>query len=194
MNIDNIQVYLASQSPRRKELLSQMGVNYKILLVDIDEKVMPDENGYDYVNRLALEKAQAGCEQVKKEFVPVLGSDTCIVFKGEIIGKPQDELHATKILQTLSGNVHQVISAVAICNASRCNSKVQASKVFFKTLNADEIKTYVKTGEPLDKAGAYAIQGLAAKFIRHIEGSYSGVMGLPLYETAELLNEFKICI
>ena len=191
MNAGNIQVYLASKSPRRKELLAQIGVRFEMLMVDVDESLYPGENSFDYVNRLAIEKAQAGAQLVKLGNVPVLGSDTCIVFNEEIIGKPRDESNALEILQILSGKTHKVITAVALCDTERCLSKVQMSKVSFRALSSDEIKVYVKTGEPLDKAGAYAIQGMAARFITHIEGSYSGIMGLPLYETAELLNEFS---
>lgn len=186
------EIYLASRSPRRKELLAQLKIKFQILDIEVDEAIIASETAMEYVQRLAIEKAMTGHQIATRKNIPVLGSDTCIAFQGEIIGKPNTAAEAVNILSKLSGKEHTVMTAVALANESGYLFRVQTSKVAFKDLSDAEIKAYINTGEPLDKAGAYAIQGLGAVFIRHIEGSYSGIMGLPLFETAELLNEFGI--
>lgn len=188
------QIYLASKSPRRQALLNQMGLLFEVQEIDVNESVNDGESGYEYVDRIATAKSRAGHLLVKNKRIPVLGADTCIVFNEEIIGKPRDKKDAIDILKKLSGNQHRVLTAIALSNESKCLSKVQASKVFFKDLSDEEINAYVESDEPRGKAGAYAIQGLGAKFINNIEGSYSGIMGLPIFETAELLNEFNLSV
>ena len=191
-----INLYLASQSPRRSELLSQIGVSFAVLAVDVDETVKENENPEDYVLRLAKEKAKSGWFSAKHKYEKVvLGSDTAVVFYGKILGKPENREHAIKMLTLLSGKTHQVMSAVALAikgensTEPELRSVISVSEVTFKTLSSDEIEQYWQTGECSDKAGAYAIQGMAAAFVTHLSGSYSGVMGLPLYETAEILHQ-----
>ena len=185
-------VYLASLSPRRQELLQQIGVHYEVLPVDVDETPAAGESAEDYAQRLALAKAGAGWSTlVEKKRLPVLGADTVVVANGTIMGKPRDRQQAIAMLQALSGSTHEVLTAVALvaeCSLVRLN----ISRVTFRTLSLSECEAYWETGEPADKAGAYAIQGLGAVFIGRLEGSYSGVMGLPLFETAELLQESGI--
>ena len=191
-------LYLASQSPRRRELLTQIGVSFDVLAVDVDESVKNDETPEEYVIRLAKEKAVAGWYTENQTEKAVLGSDTAVVIDGEILGKPKNSEDARRMLQLLSGKTHQVMTAVALASKSQSasnlelNSVLSVSDVSFKTLSPNEIASYVNSGECDDKAGAYAIQGLAAAFITHLSGSYSGVMGLPLYETVELLNNAGI--
>ncbi len=180
------QLVLASTSPRRRELLAQLGVTFEVLAVAVDERPLPAEPAADHVCRLALAKARAGAAQVGSQAC-VLGADTVVVLDGEILGKPADRDDAAAMLRRLSGRTHAVLSAVARVQAGAHLVRLSESQVTFRTLSAAEIVAYCDTGEPLDKAGAYAIQGRAAAFIRHLEGSYSGVMGLPLFETAELL-------
>ena len=187
----NPDIVLASASPRRGELLEQIGVNYKVYAVDINESVLEGEIATDYVLRLALEKAQKGYRETQAEFV-TLGSDTCIELNGEILGKPADASHATEILRKLSNTAHTVHTAVAVVHAQGENAVISTSKVYFARLEQIDIDAYIATGEPLDKAGAYAIQGIAAQFITKLEGSYSSVMGLPLYETSMLLKQCGI--
>lgn len=186
------QLYLASQSPRRRELLARIGVVFEVLAVDVDETVCAGEDATDYVRRVALEKAQAGWQGLAEERRrPVLGADTAVVCGPDILGKPRDRADALDMLQRLSARTHTVLSAVALVDAGAA-VRVQSSRVTFRTLHPGECAAYWETGEPLDKAGAYAIQGRAAVFISRIEGSYSGVMGLPLFETAALLQEAGI--
>ena len=186
------QLYLASQSPRRRELLAQIGVVFEVLAANVDETVYAGEDATAYVRRVALEKAQVGWQKLAQQRRrPVLGADTAVVCGTDILGKPRDRADALDMLQRLSGRTHTVLSAVALAGAGAA-VRVQSSRVTFRTLHADECAAYWETGEPLDKAGAYAIQGRAAVFIRRIEGSYSGVMGLPLFETATLLQEAGI--
>jgi len=193
-------LYLASQSPRRSELLTQIGISFSLLSVDIDEVPKHNENAEDYVIRLAKEKAAAGWNAVKQEIKPVLGSDTAVVINGEILGKPENKDDAKRMLNLLSGKTHQVMTAVALAMSSEnpqqpeLNCVISVSDVTFKLLSDSEIERYVATDESDDKAGSYAIQGLAAAFITHLSGSYSGVMGLPLYETVELLNKKGISV
>ncbi len=182
-------LFLASQSPRRRELLTQIGLSFDVLDVHVDETPAPGEAAIDYVHRVAREKAGAGLMQVAA--VPnalVLGADTEVVIDGMIFGKPADATDATRMLRLLSGRTHQVMSAVAIVSAAREVEALCISEVTFALLDARTIADYVATGEAFGKAGAYAIQGRAAEFITHLSGSYSGVMGLPLHETAQLLN------
>jgi septum formation protein len=187
MPIDNFHIYLASGSPRRAELLEQIGVHYRQMNVEVDERVNPGETPQEYVERLALAKAQVGRAGLSSgDSHPVLGADTAVVVDGEIFGKPLDREHALKMLARLSGRCHEVYSAVALVghlSDVRCN----ISKVCFRSLTAAEILAYWESGEPVDKAGGYAIQGLGAIFVERLEGSYSGVMGLPVFETRSLL-------
>ncbi len=185
-----IQLYLASTSPRRRELLQQLGLVFDTLAVDVNETIMDNESANDFVVRMALQKATAGWQHIRREQpLPVLGSDTVVVVDDEIFGKPRDRAHAQDMLTRLSGRCHQVLTAVALKSVATEDVRVNSSQVCFRSLSMQEINAYWQTGEPQDKAGAYAIQGLAAQFIRHLQGSYSAVMGLPLYETAELLSE-----
>ena len=186
-------IILASGSPRRQELLQQLGVSFRQQVADIDEIRGHNESAQDYVARLALEKARAVRDQSGNDELPVLGADTTVVLEGKVLGKPRDRAHAREMLQLLSGRRHEVLSAVALVGASE-EVCVNQSSVWFRTLSAEEIDDYWRTGEPRDKAGAYAIQGLGAIFIKRLEGSYSGVMGLPLYETAQLLQKSGIQI
>lgn len=187
------QIYLASASPRRRELLRQIGVTYRLLRVEVDEIPLQGERPHDYVARLALAKARTGCETLgRRRSCPVLGADTAVVVEGAILGKPRDREEGLAMLASLSGRVHQVLSAVALATPARNAVKVRESRVRFRKLEPVECTAYWDTGEPLDKAGSYGIQGGAAAFISELHGSYSGVMGLPLYETAELLREFGI--
>jgi septum formation protein len=186
------QLYLASQSPRRRELLAQIGVAFEVLTVDVDETARAGEAAAAYVRRVALDKAHAGWQGLPGAHRrPVLGADTAVVCGPEILGKPRSRAQALDMLQRLSGRTHTVLSAVALVDG-RAEVRVQSSLVTFRTLRPDECAAYWETGEPVDKAGAYAIQGRAAIFISRIEGSYSGVMGLPLYETAALLQDAGI--
>lgn len=180
------QLVLASTSPRRRELLAQLGVRFEVLAVTIDEGPLPGELAADHVCRLALAKARAGAAHSGPESC-VLGADTVVVLDGEIFGKPTDRDDAAATLRRLSGRTHAVLSAVARVQGGTHIVRLSESQVTFRTLSSAEIAAYCDTAEPLDKAGAYAIQGRAAAFIRYLEGSYSGVMGLPLFETADLL-------
>ena len=183
-------VYLASQSPRRRELLAQIGLHFAVLAVEVDETPRPGEAAQDLVQRLAIEKAQAGLTLLETGNPgPVLGADTEVVVDGEVLGKPRDEEDAAAMLARLSGRSHEVLSAVALATPERVAVRLSVSTVWFRATTPAERAAYCATGEPLDKAGAYAIQGLAAVFVRRLEGSYSGVMGLPLYETEALLRE-----
>jgi len=182
-------LFLASQSPRRRELLEQMGINYQVVSIDIDEQQHLGELPAAYVTRVASEKAWAGWHaQSAVMKSPVLAADTAVVIGTHIMGKPVDEPHAFEMLRRLSGRTHEVYSAVALVDGET-NVRISCSEVTFRLISDDEIRTYWQSGEPLDKAGGYAIQGLAALFIENLNGSYSGVMGLPLFETAELLYD-----
>ena len=182
-------LYLASLSPRRQELLRQIGVAFEILSVDVDETPAAGEGAADYAQRLALAKAEAGWSSLAdRKRLPVLGADTVVVAGGTLMGKPRDREQAIGMLQSLSGSTHEVLTAAALVAEYR-RVRLNVSRVTFRTLSLSECEAYWETGEPADKAGAYAIQGLGAVFISRLEGSYSGVMGLPLFETAELLRE-----
>jgi septum formation protein len=191
-------VYLASKSPRRQELLRQIGVDFTPLLMreaagrprDIVEIPRADEPPLEYVKRVARAKASVGWDVMGRRGLapkPMLGADTEVVQDGTVLGKPSDAAGAVEMLRRLSGQTHQVSTAMAVRWDKEINIIVSSSRVSFRALTDDEIERYVATGEPFDKAGAYAIQGRGAAFVSHLEGSYSGVMGLPLFETAELL-------
>lgn len=182
-------LYLASQSPRRRELLAQIGVAFTVVDVDVPEVRDPAETPRAYVERVAQAKADAGWRQVRERepAAVVLGADTEVVLAGRVFGKPRDAADAVAMLRALSGRSHTVISVVCCVCATGARSVVSESRVTFDALDAAAIAAYVATGEPFGKAGAYAIQGRAAAFISRLEGSYSGVMGLPLHETARLL-------
>ncbi|WP_434456848.1 septum formation inhibitor Maf [Stutzerimonas urumqiensis] len=184
-------LYLASASPRRAELLQQIGVPFDIRICPIDETLLPGEQPAAYVERLARAKAKAVLETLT---VPacVLGSDTAVVLKGRVLGKPADRDDAIAMLEALSGREHQVFTGVAVLDRTNCQVEVVDTRVRFRRLRRDEIEAYWATGEPCDKAGAYGIQGLGAVFVERIEGSYSGVVGLPLCETARLLEQFGL--
>lgn len=182
---------LASASPRRRELLAQVGVACAVHPVDVDERVLPGEAPEAYVRRLALEKARA-CQAVAGTDAVFLGADTAVVLDGEILGKPRDFDAARRMLGRLSGREHLVLTAVALVTATREAARTSTSRVAFGDISAAAIAAYWQTGEPADKAGAYGIQGRAAAFVRHVAGSYSGVVGLPLFETVELLRAFGV--
>lgn len=186
-----MKLYLASQSPRRRELLDQIGVQYECLDVDINEDWDGKEPARDYVARLAIEKAQAGLSQLRSNSLEnnavVLGADTSVVLDDHILGKASTEVEAMEMLLQLSGRCHHVYTGVALVGEDQIVS-VNLNRVFFRSLTEKECDQYCETGEPLGKAGGYAVQGLGAMFIERIEGSYSGVMGLPLFETANLIR------
>ncbi len=184
--------FLASRSPRRRQLLEQIGVRFDVLDIDIPEVRAADEPALDYVSRVAREKAGAGLLQVAG--VPgavVIGADTEVELDGEVLGKPLDAEDAKRMLDKLGGRTHRVISVVWCVSAGCEEHAVSVSEVTFAAFEPGQIDTYVATGEPCGKAGAYAIQGHAAAFVRHLSGSYSGVMGLPLHETSQLLRRFR---
>ena len=187
---EDYQLVLASASPRRLELLLQLGLRSRVYPVHIDETAAINEEPLDFVKRMAMEKAHACRNAMIQQSVelPVLGSDTIVEIDGEILGKPESIDQAEIMLSKLSGKSHKVHTAVAVvCGDNEC-SEISSSDVVFSKLEAGDIRLYVETGEPLDKAGAYAIQGIAGQFVKTLHGSYSGVMGLPLYETAKLLK------
>ena len=188
-------IFLASQSPRRAELLRQIGVEFIQQAVDIDETPTVDEAASDYVQRLAVEKAEAGwhwqlANNSKAPRVAV-GSDTSVVLAGDILGKPADREQGLAMLKRLSGQTHQVMTAVALQYQQHRLSALSVTQVTFRKLCDAELEAYWQTGEPVDKAGAYAIQGRAAVFVERIAGSYSGVVGLPLRETHQLLTDME---
>ena len=192
-------IYLASRSPRRRELLSQIGVRFHLLLfrarpgedADVDETPGESEAPAAYVERLARAKAEAGWRRLVQRNLPqapVLAADTTVALGARILGKPANRDDAAAMLASLSGEEHEVLTAISLKHGEWMESALSRSRVRFKKLTADEIRLYVATGECDDKAGAYAIQGRAARFVTELHGSYSGVMGLPLYETAQLLE------
>jgi septum formation protein len=198
-------VYLASQSPRRRQLLEQLGIRYELLLADEHEDaealevVLPNEAPRAYVQRVTLLKLEAALNRMKRRglpFAPVLCSDTTVALGKTILGKPDDAKHAAHILGALSGQTHRVLTSVAMGTLSKAGKPLKTqqalsvSNVRFAQLTRTQIQTYVASGEPMGKAGAYAVQGRAAAYIEHISGSYSGIMGLPMFETAQLLREF----
>ena len=185
-----ITLYLASGSPRRRELLTQLGLQFERLITDVEEQRQPDEAAEAYVRRLASDKARAGVA-VAPQDLPVLGADTIVVLNNEVLEKPRDAEHAAEILSKLSGQTHQVMTAVAIADAQRKLDCLVTTDVTFRNITAEEISHYIASGEPMDKAGAYGIQGLGGNFVRRINGSYHAVVGLPLVETNELLSHFQ---
>jgi septum formation protein len=196
-------IYLASKSPRRQELLRQLGIEFTELLLreavgrrrDIVEAPRKGESPIEYIKRVARTKAAVGWHQMGRRGLapkPVLAADTEVVLDGTVLGKPKDAMGAVDMLRRLSGQTHEVSTAVAIRWNTKILIAVSLSRVTFRALIDDEIERYVATGEPFDKAGAYAIQGRAAAFVSHLEGSYSGVMGLPLFETAEILAKIGL--
>ncbi len=194
-------IYLASRSPRRRELLKQMGVHFEMLLLrndrrrnlHVDETPHEGEDPAAYVQRICCDKARAGWDTVVFRNLPqcpVLAADTTVALDGKIIGKPDNNKHAAEILRKLSGTKHQVLTAVAIAYRGRLEMRLSTTTITFDKLSAERINRYLLTNEAHDKAGAYGIQGHAGAFVKHIDGSYTGVMGLPLYETVELLKLF----
>jgi len=182
-------LYLASRSPRRRQLLEQAGVEFLPLDVEVPEQPAPGEQPQDYVARVARDKARAGYARVERGQDAVLGADTEVVLDGEVFGKPADAAAASAMLRRLSGRTHRVISCVCLVDARGEHAATCVSEVRFAPLDEPVIDAYVASGEPFGKAGGYAIQGRAAVFVAHLSGSYSGVMGLPLHETAGLLRE-----
>lgn len=184
-------LYLASKSPRRRELLARLGIAFEVLDVDIAEQRQPGEQPEQYVRRVAREKAGAGLLQViGTRHATVLGADTEVILDDEVFGKPRDADDAASMLRRLAGRTHRVVSAVSLVSSAREAQAVSVSEVTFAAINDAQIAAYVGGGECFGKAGAYAIQGGAERFVRHLSGSYSGVMGLPLHETAGLLRQF----
>jgi len=185
-------IYLASQSPRRAALLDQIAVTWRAVYQDVDEELEEGESAEVFVIRMALEKARVGHAQLDQGVCNVLGADTCVVRDGEVMGKPTDEADAVAMLERLSGRSHRVLTGVALVDGEREATRLSLSTVTFREIDPEEARGYWATGEPRDKAGAYAIQGRGAVFAAQLEGSYSGVMGLPLYETADLFQEFEL--
>ncbi|QHA87679.1 Maf family protein [Serratia rhizosphaerae] len=184
-----ISLYLASGSPRRRELLTLLGVPFDIILTHTEEQRQPGESAETYVRRLAQDKARAGVA-LAAEDRPVLGADTIVVLNGRVLEKPRDAAHAAEMLNLLSGKQHQVITAVAIADRQDIMCQQVVTDVTFRTLSQQDIADYIATGEPMDKAGAYGIQGKGGCFVRTLTGSYHAVVGLPLVETHELLSNF----
>lgn len=204
MNPDS-RIYLASRSPRRRDLLTQIGVRFDLLLfraapradAEVDETPLPQERAEDYVVRMANSKAVFAAQlMATRQLVPrlVLSADTTLELDGEIIGKPADDADAQRILSRLSGRRHRVLTAIAVTDHVRLVHRLSISEVSFRAIDADEIRRYVMSGEANDKAGAYGIQGRAAAFIEEIHGSHSGIVGLPLCDTALLLKQFGIVV
>ncbi|MFT5879205.1 MAG: septum formation protein [Moritella sp.] len=195
-------IYLASQSPRRRELLAQIGVDFTVCSVNVIEQHQSGESASDYVTRLACDKAQAGVIALNngafsdagsiklKAGSIVLGADTIVVYAGQVLEKPTDEADAIRMLNLLSGNEHRVMTAVALADRERCLVEVVTTQVTFRHILPDEMRDYWYSGEPVDKAGSYAIQGLGGKFVANINGSYSAVVGLPLMQTEQLIKAF----
>ncbi len=182
-------LYLASGSPRRRELLTLLDVPFEVLKTEVEEQHKPEESAQQYVQRLAQDKARAGVS-VALQDLPVLGADTIVVLNGQVLEKPRDKAHAQQILSALSGQQHQVITAVSLADRKNMLSAMVVTDVTFRVLSQLEISDYIATGEPMDKAGAYGIQGKGGCFVRSITGSYHAVVGLPLVETHELLSHF----
>ena len=192
-------IYLASQSPRRRQLLEQLGVRHELLLPDADEDtealelVLPNEAPAAYVKRVTQLKLDAALRRLKRRGLPaapILCSDTTVALGRKIYGKPTDPADATRMLTELSSKTHRVLTAVAVATARKREQALRESRVTFAALTPEQIQAYVDSGEPMGKAGAYAVQGRAAAFISHLSGSYSGIMGLPMFETAQLLRLF----
>ena len=211
--MNSLPIYLASNSPRRRELLAQIGVKFDVLSVDVPENCLLNENPSDYVRRLSVDKAKAGLAQIELNLSEkdkkalsswqstkkhatiglVIGADTAVVSDGKILGKPGSAEEAIAMIKQLSAKTHEVYTGVTICNSSTLTA-LSRTLVTFRDISEQEIVDYISTNEGTDKAGSYAIQGKAAIFIENIQGSYSGVMGLPLFETAQLLNQSGVKI
>jgi septum formation protein len=183
------QLVLASASPRRAELLTQLGVTFRVDARDVDETRLPDETVETMVRRLALTKARTAAHGAT---LPVLGADTAVVIDEALLGKPADRVEGLAMLSLLSGRTHEVLTAVAVVQGDRCEVRVSRSRVTFREITRDEAEAYWATGEPRDKAGGYGIQGIGGIFAERIEGSYSGIVGLPLAETEALLQAFGV--
>jgi septum formation protein len=193
--MDKSSLVLASGSPRRKELLTQLGYEFSVLVTDIEEQQQPDEDAQAYVQRLSLDKAKAALNLIAErepnsDSVVVLGSDTVVVSQGQVLEKPSDLADCKRMLTQLSDQRHQVMTAVSVVSADKQKTEIVITDVWFKPLSEQEIEKYWQTGEPCDKAGSYGIQGLGGRFVTRIEGSYYAVVGLPLFETDQLLQEF----
>jgi septum formation protein len=187
---DEIDLYLASQSPRRRELLTQIGVRFDVISLDVPEERDQSETPEDYVQRLAQDKAQAGAAMMQGK--PVLGADTIVVLGNKVLEKPETAERGINMLMSLSAQTHQVMTAVCLCDGDRQQLRLNRTLVRFRPIQLSEAQRYWRTGEPLDKAGGYGIQGLGAVFVDMINGSYSSVVGLPLLETSQLLKAFRI--
>ena len=190
--MSSLPLILASASPRRQQLLEQLGVSFTVQQQDVDESRRAGESPAAYVQRMAQEKAGSARRAQGHQDCLVIGADTIVVLDDVVMGKPRDELDARRMLLQLSAREHAVMSAVTVCSRAESKTALSVSRVHFRAITAREAASYWTTGEPLDKAGGYAIQGLAAMFVSHLAGSYSGVMGLPLFETAELLGAFGV--
>ncbi|MBD8164662.1 Maf family protein [Erwinia persicina] len=185
-----LSLYLASGSPRRRELLTQLGLTFERLANEVEETRLPGETAEQYVRRLARDKARAGVAVAERD-LPVLGADTIVVLNNQVLEKPADAESATAMLSMLSGQTHEVMTAVALADRQRTLECLVVTEVTFRTLTPEDIANYIASGEPMDKAGAYGIQGLGGNFVRKINGSYHAVVGLPLVETAELFSHFQ---
>lgn len=206
MNQTDKKIYLASKSPRRRELLRQIGVDFELLPFSpadgekgdmINEDALPEELPHDYVRRISRKKADFAWQALEQRYRlprPILTADTTVVLENRILGKPQDKKEAAAMLRELSGKTHRVLTCITLRKKDELFQEVQESEVTFADLSNEEIENYCNTLEPYDKAGGYGIQGLAAKFIVHISGSYSGIVGLPLFETTRLLRKAGIAI
>lgn len=203
MKLSDHKIYLASKSPRRRELLHQINIEFELLMLrsspergaDVPEIVLPEESPHDYVNRITQQKARTAWHILLQRRLPqrpILAADTTVVLDGVIYGKPANREEAHAMLSRLSGQTHQVLTSVAVYDGQQCRERTQISQVTFCKLSQHQIYRYCDSPEPYDKAGGYAIQGRAAQFITHISGSYSGIMGLPLFETVQLLSEVGI--
>ncbi|OUS12422.1 septum formation protein Maf [Gammaproteobacteria bacterium 53_120_T64] len=190
--LTDIDLILASASPRRAELLRQVGARFTIHPADIDESQYPAESAEIYVQRMAREKAETVAHQERRHQLPVLGADTTVVLDQQVFAKPADKRAAIATLRALSGRSHRVLSAIAVVADGRTELRLSETSVRFREITEQEYERYWSTGEPLGKAGAYAIQGFAAVFVESITGSYSGVVGLPLMQTFELFERFNI--
>lgn len=189
MHVDSPPLFLASQSPRRLELLQQLGLQATPIYVPIEEVALPHESPSAFVVRMAVEKAYAGFNKLSGSQCYIIGGDTVVLAQGKVLGKPKSEADARRMWQWIAGETHQVLSAVAVVHDGVAYSALNVTKVTFRPMSEQEMTDYWSSGEPRDKAGAYAIQGVGAKFIEKIEGSYSAVMGLPLFELNQLLIE-----
>jgi len=187
--------YLASSSPRRRQLLENVGLCFDVISIEFDESSFDGEAPADFAGRMARNKATCAVGHMEQEGLPdlpVLAADTCVTIDGRILGKPRDTRHAQSMLRALSGCTHQVLTAIALADGDTVWQDLSLSQVTFNEISPRELDAYCASGEPNDKAGAYAIQGLGAAFVKRMEGSYTGVVGLPMYETRRLLNKFDI--